>query len=142
MNKFKFIFSFFILIMLVIACSKEKQSDDKNEIETRTESTDSKSKSNEKIIIKSGELKKHIKEIEGKDVFIYKVDGTLPERPNDLEELSKDWKFYRDKTVESFRSGDKSKGEKYRDKFQQVNSDLSEYDESDEDEMFRYLKIQ
>lgn len=61
---------------------------------------------------------------------IPKADGTIDRRPNDLDELAKDWYFYRRKILEAHHAGDEKAAARYRESFQQVNRWLQEYKES------------
>ena len=52
-------------------------------------------------------------------------------RCNDLEELSKDYIFYRKKILQANQEGNTKKVNEYRAKFQQINAWLSRYNDSD-----------
>lgn len=106
--------------------------------------------SKEKIIIPAGQLAEHLNEIEGKNVYIYKKDGTLDERPNDLEELWKDWDFYSKKGMREIqKSGGILEAAKspsddmkeYIKKQDEINAWMDEYDEKDVMAMCRHLKL-
>lgn len=61
-----------------------------------------------------------------------KKDGTYEtERCDDLDELAKDWLFYRKEIIIAARKGDKAKADKRRASFQQINAWLSQYNDSD-----------
>lgn len=62
---------------------------------------------------------------------IAKKDGTLDARECDLEELCKDWLFYRRKIVEYSNDGKEEKAADARRWFKRVNVSLTEYDEKD-----------
>lgn len=62
---------------------------------------------------------------------IPKKDGTYDDRENDLEELCKDWFFYRNKILEYSRAGKTEKAADARESFNQVNAWLSQYKEDD-----------
>ncbi len=63
---------------------------------------------------------------------ISKKDGTYEtERCNDLEELCKDWLFFRRKILEANRAGDIKAVNKYRNSFQKVTTWMNQYRESD-----------
>ena len=63
---------------------------------------------------------------------IPKKDGTYETvRHNDLEELCKDWYFYRKKILEAHQVGDSAKVTKYQESFRQVNKWINEYNEKD-----------
>jgi hypothetical protein len=63
-------------------------------------------------------------------------------RCNDLEELAKDWLFYRKKTLIAHREGDEEAENKYRNSFQQINRWLSKYKDSDVSDMISRLEGQ
>ena len=95
----------------------------------------------EKLVIQTGKLSEHLKELAGKDVYIYRKDGTIDGRPNDLEELCKDYAYYRKKILEYARAGDESKAVESRQHFEQVNALIGKYHESDSQAMFSYLGL-
>lgn len=70
-----------------------------------------------------------------------KKDGTYETtRCNDLEELGKDWFFYRKKILQAVQEGDEKKANGHRRKFQEINVWLAQYKETDVDNMFSRLK--
>lgn len=103
-----------------------------------------------KIIIPAGQLAEHLNETEGENVYIYKKDGTLSERPNDLEELWKDWNFYSEKIggeikkaggiLEAAKSPNENI-EEYMEKQDRINAWMDEYDKRDVMAMCRHLKL-
>lgn len=65
-------------------------------------------------------------------ISISKKDGTIERgRINDLEELCKDWFFYRRKIVEANRDGDGDALRKYQASFAKINNWLGEYRNED-----------
>lgn len=74
---------------------------------------------------------------------IAKTNGTLDkERKNDLEELCKDWFYYRKKIRDAVREGDKATLSKQQAVFGRVNFWLKEYNERDvQDMLIRVEKI-
>jgi hypothetical protein len=72
---------------------------------------------------------------------IPKKDGSYETaRCNDLEELCNDYIFYRKKILQANQEGDTNKVNEYRAKFQQVNTWLSQYNESDVQNTFSRLE--
>ena len=65
-----------------------------------------------------------------------KKDGTFDARKNDLEELCRDYVFYRDQILKHARAGDQEAANKDREAFQQVNTWLEAYSEEDMQKMF------
>lgn len=76
------------------------------------------------------------------EVYVQKSDGSTDARANDLEELCKDWLYYRKKIMEAESAGKTEKAAKYRESFQQVNAWLDEYNESDITATFERLEAQ
>ena len=64
----------------------------------------------------------------GGGILIAKKDGTVDERRNDLEELCKDWYYYRSKILEHASKGNLDKAEDARKWFRAINAWLEEYD--------------
>ena len=62
---------------------------------------------------------------------IAKKDGTLDARECDLEELCKDWVFYRRKAIEHSRDGNEAKAADAQRWFKRINASLGEYREED-----------
>lgn len=73
------------------------------------------------------------------DTVVQKKDGSIDARDNDLEELCKDWLYYRKKIMEAESAGQTKKAERHRESFQQVNAWLDEYNQSDVSAMFDRL---
>lgn len=70
-------------------------------------------------------------------------DGTYETtRCNDLDELCKDYLFYRKKILQANQEGDMKKVNEYRVSFQKVNAWLSRYKESDVQNTFSRLENQ
>jgi hypothetical protein len=62
---------------------------------------------------------------------IKKKDGTVDQRINDLDELCKDWVYYKAKILKYSKEGDEKAAAKARSNFVAVNKDLSEYHDKD-----------
>ena len=62
---------------------------------------------------------------------IKKKDGTVDQRINDLDELCKDWVYYKAKILKHSKEGDEKAAAKARINFVAVNRDLSEYHDKD-----------
>lgn len=87
--------------------------------------------------VPAGQLSKYVdKYSKYEEVFVYKKNGTLAERPNDLEELCLDYVFYRKKFWEYDAAGETQKADESRAAFQQINRWLDEYDKNDVETMF------
>ena len=59
---------------------------------------------------------------------------------DELEDLCKDWLYYRKKILEHEAAGNTEKADKARQRFQQVNAWLAEYDDADVNAMFDKLE--
>lgn len=62
---------------------------------------------------------------------IKKKDGTVDQRMNDLDELCKDWVYYKTKISKYSKEGDEKAMAEARSNFVAVNRDLSEYHDKD-----------
>ena len=62
---------------------------------------------------------------------IAKRDGTLDPRPNDLDELCKDWVYYRTKILKHTSEGDLRSAARARAAFADINAWLSAYRDDD-----------
>lgn len=99
------------------------------------------SEAGDKIYLKKGELKKYNSLPSGKDLYVMKKNGSYDDRPNDLEELCKDYLFYRNKIMKYAQAGDNQGAAKARSSFNEVNSTLSaEYTEKDIERMFTLIE--
>jgi hypothetical protein len=107
---------------------------------TASESGKKDTATEKRIIVPAGKLSDLSPYPTKKDVFVRKRDGTIDERPNDLEELCKDWLYYRKKIIEHEVAGKTEKAAEARARFQAVNFWLDEYDESDVGTMFTILE--
>jgi len=95
------------------------------------------------LTISTGKLNQYLSNYpSNQNVYVQKKDGTIDSRPNDLEELCKDWQYYRNKIIEAESAGDSDKAADYRAHFQQVNAWLDDYHESDVSAMFDILERQ
>lgn len=65
-----------------------------------------------------------------------KKDGTYDARTNDLEELCRDYIFFRNRIIKYAREGDEKAANKARADFQQTNRWLEAYNEKDMNDMF------
>lgn len=76
------------------------------------------------------------------EVFVEMKDGTVDPRPNDLEELCKDYAFFRRKILEYSSAGQLEKADEARASFRAVDAWLDEYDRNDFETMyFSILKL-
>jgi hypothetical protein len=129
----------FILILLFSCCalfgiSLIFPSDQPAEFGNESESVTS-------VVIPTGNLYEYADSYPWEnDVYVVKLNGTTDPRPNDLEDLCKDWLFYRYKTLEAEAQGKTEKAAEYRATFLQVNRWLDEYAESDWGTMFTILE--
>ena len=83
------------------------------------------------LTVPAGELNKHPDFLTYDEVNVYKRDGTLDSRSSDLEELGKDYLFYRSEILKKHQAGDTSGEDKARASFDQINTWLNSYDEND-----------
>lgn len=91
----------------------------------------------ETLIVPAGNLSKYVDDYSNyEEVYIYKQDGTLDDRPNDLEELCLDYVYYRRKILEYEADGKSEKADEARATFKKINLWLDEYDRSDYETMF------
>lgn len=91
----------------------------------------------ETLIVPAAHLSNYVDDYNNYDeVYIYKRDGTLDDRPNDLEELCLDYVYYRRKILEYEADGKSEKADEARATFKKVNLWLDEYDRSDYETMF------
>lgn len=89
----------------------------------------------EKVQLQKDGLSKYDKLPTDVDLYVMKKNGTYDDRPNDLEELCKDFLYYRKKILE-----DPQEAADARATFQQVNADISEYPEEDVQRMFTLIE--
>jgi uncharacterized protein YdbL (DUF1318 family) len=82
-------------------------------------------------VIQAGKLAEIYDSLNGANFKLKKKNGTVDERVNDIEELAKDWVFYRRKIIEANVSGNTEKLRKYQLSFQQINQWLNAYDNED-----------
>lgn len=83
------------------------------------------------IIVPSGKLQALYSKVKGKKFSVRKVNGTIDDRQDDLQELAKDWIFYRNRILKYHHDADYKKAAKARRKFQQVNAWMDAYDPND-----------
>jgi hypothetical protein len=99
--------------------------------------TDPRSPSPRILLVPVGELGTLADEYYNYDeVRVYKKDGTLDERANDLEELCLDYSYYRKKIVEYEAAGRSEKAAEARTAFQRVNAWLDAYHRDDFEVMY------
>jgi len=108
--------------------------------DTGTSRTDTGGVEERRITVPSGKLSELSEYPTNKEVFVQKKDGTIDPRPGDLEELCKDWLYYRKKILEYEAAGKTQQAAEARTSFQSVNAWLDEYDESDVSTMFDILE--
>ena len=83
------------------------------------------------IIVPSGKLEAFYSKVHGKNFSVIKMDGTIDERQDDLQELAKDWIFYRDRIMKYSSEANYEKVQKARMNFQKINVWLEAYDSND-----------
>jgi len=94
-----------------------------------------------KLTVPAGTLSKYKDTYSNyREIFVYKKNGTLDARPNDLEELCLDWLFYRNKILEYTQAGNNEKAAQARTAFNEINAWLSEYNENDVQTMFSIIE--
>lgn len=64
-------------------------------------------------------------------INVRKLDGTLADRPGDLEELARDWLFWRGRILKQAAQGKESQAADSRQKFGTTKQRLTEYDPGD-----------
>ena len=102
-----------------------------------TENIKSTEQTQEPLIVPAGHLSNYIDDYNSyTEVYIYKKDGTLDDRPNDLEELCLDYVYYRRKILEYEAEGKSEKADEARATFKKVNLWLDEYDRNDYETMY------
>ena len=121
----------FTLLVLSIACISSGANQSTSEKET--------------IVVKSGELRETIKSYSGEInkntiINVYKSDGTLDGREDDLKELCLDFNYYQNQIIKHEASGNSSKAADARALWNQVNNWLDEYDYDDIAYMFTLIE--
>jgi hypothetical protein len=96
---------------------------------------------NSKVHLKKGELSKYTSLPSKTDLYVMKKDGTYDQRANDLEEMCRDYVFYRNRILKYTRSGDLGAAADARNSFNQINNTLSiQYYEDDTSKMFTLIE--
>ena len=99
------------------------------------------SEAGDKVYLKKGELEKYNSLPSGKELYVMKKNSSYDDRANDLEELCKDYLYYRNKILKYAKVGDNQGAAKARSSFNQVNSTMSlEYTEKDIQQMFTLIE--
>ena len=84
------------------------------------------------LVINAGELSAHKDEItRDRVVNVYKKDGTLDQREDDLKELCLDWFYYRQKIFDYQAQGEQDKVVDAQSAFNDINLWLTTYDDDD-----------
>lgn len=81
------------------------------------------------IIVGAGQLDQ--KYTPGQTHNVRKKNGSIDNRENDLEELARDYVFFRNQILKHSRAGNSKKAAKAREDFQQINRWLSAYNDAD-----------
>jgi hypothetical protein len=93
------------------------------------------------LYLKKGELENYTSIPSNTDLYVLKKDGTYDPRANDLEEMCRDYVFYRNKILEYTHSGDYEKASGAKNTFNQINNTLTiQYYEDDIQQMFTLIK--
>lgn len=96
---------------------------------------------NKKVYLKKGELVKYTSLPSSTDLYVMKKDGAYDSRANDLEEMCRDYVFYRNRILKYTRSGNYGEASSARSSFNQINNTLNlQYSESDIEKMFTLLE--
>jgi tetratricopeptide (TPR) repeat protein len=107
----------------------------------RSASPNSPQATKSQLIVPAGQFAQYVDTYSSYDeVFVTKRNGTLDDRPNDLEELCRDWLFYRDRILEYEQSGQTEKASEARIAWNEINAWLIEYDENDVGTMFSIVQ--
>jgi hypothetical protein len=147
-----------IILVAIIACGSPAPTQDVSAIYTSAAATviaqmptttaipndaqapASTSNSMSKLIVPAGELAQYSDTYANyKEVFVTKIDGSLDERPNDLEELCLDWLYYREKILEYTQAGETDKAAEARTSWNETNDWLDAYNENDVGAMFSII---
>lgn len=93
------------------------------------------------LIVPAGQLAQYVDTYSSYDeVFVTKLNGTVDDRPNDLEELCRDWLYYRDKILEYEQAGQTENATEARTAWNEINVWLNEYNQSDVEVMFSFVQ--
>ena len=132
-NRVVVFFAFLGFLVLVFACFlsvANNQTSTQNTINSQSatqQPTEVKS-----LVVKAGTLSQYESQIQKDTVVnVYKKNGTLDEREDDLKQLCLDWLFYRAKIMEYASSGNSAKADEARASFSQINQWLDAYNEDD-----------
>lgn len=82
------------------------------------------------LVIEAGMLKNDFNKI-GKRFNVKMTNGMVEKRDNDIEELAKDWAFYKERILKASQEGDIPAMDKARASFQDVNAWLDKYNQED-----------
>lgn len=94
-----------------------------------------------KLIVPAGQLAQYSDTYSNyKEVFVTKINGSLDERPNDLEELCLDWLYYQNKIIEYTQAQNNDKANDARTAWNEINAWLNEYNENDVSTMFTIIE--
>jgi hypothetical protein len=99
------------------------------------------SEAGDKVYLKKGELEKYNSLPSGKELYVLKKNGNYDDRANDLEELCKDYLYYRNKILKCARAGDNQDAAEARSRFNRINVTMDiEYTEKDIQQMFTLIE--
>ena len=144
-----------IIILAIIACATPAPTQDVSTIytsaagtmisqiptvaplPTNTPAPASTSDAQSKLVVPVGQLAQYSDTYSNyKEVFVTKIDGSLDERPNDLEELCLDWLYYREKILKYTQAGETDKAADAKIAWKEINDWLTAYNENDVEAMF------
>jgi hypothetical protein len=129
-SNFKYLFIFFGIFCLISAISNLFKDDNPDR---------NKKPEKEKVYFKKGKFEKYTGALPSGNVdyYVMKKNGTYDQRPNDLEEMCKDWQYYRNLILEKTHAGDAQGATEARNSFNKINFTMSaEYNEEDIQKMF------
>jgi tetratricopeptide (TPR) repeat protein len=107
----------------------------------RGASQDSPQTPKSQLTVPAGQLAQYVDTYSSYDeVFVTKLNGSLDERPNDLEELCLDWLYYRNKILEYEQAGQTENANEARTAWNEINAWLNEYNQSDVEVMFSIVQ--
>jgi len=110
-------------------------------IKTDVPSQKSEQITKKQLIVPAGQLAQYTDSYSSYDeVFVTKKDGSLDDRPNDLEELCLDWLYYQNKILEYTQAGQTKQADDARTSWNEINNWLNEYNESDVETMFSIIQ--
>jgi len=141
-NRFVTFLAFLGFLVLVFACVLSVSDNQTSTQQTiNIQSTTHQPTEVKSLIVKAGTLSQYENQFSKyTDVNVYKKDGTLDDREDDLKELCLDWLFYRAKILAYDSAGNLEKADEARVSFNRTNQWLDDYNEEDVQTMFSIIE--